>query len=167
MPHHFHCYSLALSLFAVMPYFSPETGDSPQLNDCERADEDTTKNLDLKRVELEAPAETAIGPMITGEQPINVDVVPPNTSNPSKPAKCNATPEDDQENKPLSSRNSSGTRRSAMEKMSRIRFIWPTSCLTLKNMTANTSIKLVPDMDDEMQELLSNFIKHMRPEYQG
>ena len=54
-----------------------------------------------------------------------------------------------------------------MEKMSRIRFIWPTSCLALKNMTANTSIKLDPDMDDEMQELLPNFIKQMRPEYQG
>ena len=54
-----------------------------------------------------------------------------------------------------------------MKKMSRIRFIWPTSCLALKNMTANTSIKLDPDMDDEMQELLPNFIKQMRPEYQG
>ena len=150
-----------------MLYLSPETGDPPQLNDREKADEDTTKNLDLKRVELEAPDETAIGPTITSEQPINVDVVPPNTSNPSKPAKCDATPEDDQENKPQSSRDSSGTRRSAMEKMSRIRFIWPTSCLALKNMTANTSIKLDHDMDDEIQELLPNFIKQMRPEYQG
>ena len=50
-------------------------------------------------------------------------------------------------------------------KMDHISFIWPTSCSALKNMTTDTSINLDPD--DELQELLSNFTKHVRPAYQG
>ena len=148
--------------------------DSPQLNDRERANEDTTKNSDFKRAELEAPAETAIDTTITGQQPLKVDVVLTNTLNTNKPAECDATPEDDKEKESRSSGDSSSsgeTRRLAMKKMSRIRFIWPTSFLTLKRMTMNTRIKLGPDMpvtvNDEMQELLSNFTKHVRPVYQG
>ena len=162
--------------FTVMTYTRPETRDPPQSNDCERTDEDTTKNLNLnlKRVELEAPAETSTDPATTGQQPTNVDVILTNTSNPKEPAKCDAMPEDEKGKKSQSSGDSSSsgeTRRLAMKKMSRIRFIWPTSFLTLKRMTMNTRIKLGPDMpvtvNDEMQELLSNFTKHVRPVYQG
>ena len=144
--------------------------DSPQLNDRERANEDTTKNSDLKQVELEAPAETAIDTTITGQQPLKVDVVLTNTSNPNKPAECDATPEDDKEKESRSSGDSSLSdekRRTAMKKMSLIRFIWPTSCM--KKITTNTSIrvKLDPEMDDETQELVSYFKKHVQPAYQG
>ena len=156
--------------FAVMTYTRPETRDPPQSNDCERTDEDTTKNSDLKQVELEAPAETAIDPTITGQQPLKVDVVLTNTLNTNKPAECDATPEDDKEKESRSSGDSSLSdekRRTAMNKMSLIRFIWPTSCMKKITKNASIRVKLDPEMDDETQELVSYFKKHVRPAYQG
>ena len=156
--------------FAAMPYFSPDTRDSPQFNDRERANEDTTKNSDFKRAELEAPAETAIDTTITGQQPLKVDVVLTNTLNTNKPAECDATPEDDKEKESRSSGDSSLSdekRRTAMKKMSLIRFIWPTSCMKKITKNASIRVKLDPEMDDETQELVSYFKKHVQPAYQG
>ena len=101
------------------------------------------------------------------------DEAPGNDPRNNAPAECDATSQKDK----TSSRYSEArppddtTSRDALldldekssEKMSHMRFIWPTSGSIPAGNRMTTETKL----DDEMQKLVSDFAKYVRPEYQG
>lgn len=123
----------------------------------------------------DAPAEGGTSSSAVFEEKLLAgnDEAPRNDHRNNAPAECDATSQKDKTSSRYSEARppDDATSRDALldlnekpsEKMSHMRFIWPTSCSIPAGNRMTTEAKL----DAEMQKLVSDFAKYVQPEYQG